>query len=1352
MADSDYNALQQCSVKLEQLMKMVNTGVDGLQKLISLQNSFADRLDLTAPERYLIREDDCMLFAPPPSCKQKSRRIFLFNDMIIIAKKDWRERYHLIDRADIAELCLTDIQSATEQPIFEIVFSTRTYLILMQSIDHKQDWLKSWKRAIQAATIPKRSLDAAIDYALNASMKQLAEQKSNGICTPLSQDDDYMSEDELQHISQQDRPNVMQTDFSNDTSLPKYLKADELMEIDLSKDVCDGSESSETSLERLKLEVLQLKKDKRFLQQSLSEKDHENKKYRVELESAQIALGHEKTSRERKEDEINQLKLSIVGLEKRNAELVDIVRKRDTEVHILKTKHGVRSSGIVNNSKFENTELAKRGWSNVQSQYSQINLSTPKSLSGSARASQVVAESVHTGLDVDTGIEDILLRVHELEHEKRVLSDLLEQSRVEKAELHEISENFKIETESLRRQLTDVKSDWKAEKELNRSQNPWSETAIDSRSHFVNEKYIVPDKNEAERLLKENATVSEKVLRLEGEKAALQQDCNNLHQVLEETNKLHNIAFKRATGSAANAQSEINSITKELDDVIREKNGLKLELSETVKKLQMAEVDILKLNQKIEGGQIPYPIQNDRLNSLKHYPSNDSELAGDIQAELHRADKDLLDVHKDAPSTDSSKLLAHNRVLSERVLELQNLCERATAQLKSKKWKIIVKEMQGKIDNQALEISTLRTKIAELEELKSYSANTIVKSKEKQEIELRGEYSQDLEELQDIPEDLDLAKFQKRTSTFGKRASNAPSVASRASAFSYKGDEDLYLKTIKGLLSSKTEEAEELQYKLDTLRQEKDHEIEGLRAHILSLENDSKETEILLQSISQTIETQENGNIYRNLHYEKGSKPYMKLRQISTYAKNIEHELQLKTITLNRIAAIFSLRDATFHANANIANETTICERLVDFAQDINNKTNQLKNEVNSLTKELEHYKHDLTETKAEAKVYIESKEKQLMEIRSKGSAEVEEMLRVKIADLEKTLTDTTKIMNDLNERLQKAIAERESLRGQGAIMTQKLDHCLMENARLEELASEIKSDLKEKLKENKLLLSSQKDLEDRLRVAEDSRQFLDREYIEIKQRSERETKDYTDNLEAIAKELDEVLRWKIDADFTMQDLKFKIQQSFEQKQHLEELVEKATSAKAFLEKEIRDKNKFVPKSVYDSLNGSLENSKLEMSQLLLEKEGMQTVIKQQREEIAELSKNNSVYDQQVYEKTNELERLKCILLGYKQHIKELGLKYEQSIGNRELDIEILHLEIMNLTREGPFDTRKRQFSTKNRSMSNSEQKTNAVSTAALAQKSTENNVLMPDYIHKTTETGTASANNRKLSVRFAHS
>jgi hypothetical protein len=83
--------------------------LEGLQLMTDVQNRFAEKINIANPNRFLVREDTIFIvFAN----SRKSRKIFLFNDILLLVRRDWRDKHHVIEKSALKDIRICDISES----------------------------------------------------------------------------------------------------------------------------------------------------------------------------------------------------------------------------------------------------------------------------------------------------------------------------------------------------------------------------------------------------------------------------------------------------------------------------------------------------------------------------------------------------------------------------------------------------------------------------------------------------------------------------------------------------------------------------------------------------------------------------------------------------------------------------------------------------------------------------------------------------------------------------------------------------------------------------------------------------------------------------------------------------------------------------------------------------------------------------------------------------------------------------------------------------------------------------------------------------------------------------------------
>jgi hypothetical protein len=104
-------------VNLNRAMERMQNGVatinecarklGGMKPVIEVQNRFAEKINIAnSNNRFLVREDTVQVMF---NDGRKNRKIFLFNDLLILARRDWRDKHHVIEKTSLKDIRVSDI-------------------------------------------------------------------------------------------------------------------------------------------------------------------------------------------------------------------------------------------------------------------------------------------------------------------------------------------------------------------------------------------------------------------------------------------------------------------------------------------------------------------------------------------------------------------------------------------------------------------------------------------------------------------------------------------------------------------------------------------------------------------------------------------------------------------------------------------------------------------------------------------------------------------------------------------------------------------------------------------------------------------------------------------------------------------------------------------------------------------------------------------------------------------------------------------------------------------------------------------------------------------------------------------
>ncbi|KAJ3307215.1 Myosin 10A, isoform D [Kappamyces sp. JEL0829] len=168
----DCDNLTKALSKIETVVAAINEGArhaENVHKMIELQSKFLTKVSLVAPSRFLVKSGTVLMHNAQGV--RKPREVYLFNDMIIIAKPEG-DKYKLLNMAafDVITIDLVEVSdSAGEFPI-EIVHEGHGIMIMVFKSDSARE---TWHRAMQTAVTEWVTQKNRIDQANLASQKGL---------------------------------------------------------------------------------------------------------------------------------------------------------------------------------------------------------------------------------------------------------------------------------------------------------------------------------------------------------------------------------------------------------------------------------------------------------------------------------------------------------------------------------------------------------------------------------------------------------------------------------------------------------------------------------------------------------------------------------------------------------------------------------------------------------------------------------------------------------------------------------------------------------------------------------------------------------------------------------------------------------------------------------------------------------------------------------------------------------------------------------------------------------------------------------------------------------------------------
>lgn len=140
---------------------------------------------------------------------KKSRKLFLFNDLLILCRKDWREKHHVIEKTSLKDIRISDISDGNEAggaslyleievlPSSEVDLPNR-YVVATANLQDKTTWLDVYKGLVKYTVRSKILAEVAM----------------------TSPNDEHNDEEDLEKQNAQRRPSVQTQDTSaHETSL-----------------------------------------------------------------------------------------------------------------------------------------------------------------------------------------------------------------------------------------------------------------------------------------------------------------------------------------------------------------------------------------------------------------------------------------------------------------------------------------------------------------------------------------------------------------------------------------------------------------------------------------------------------------------------------------------------------------------------------------------------------------------------------------------------------------------------------------------------------------------------------------------------------------------------------------------------------------------------------------------------------------------------------------------------------------------------------------------------------------------------------------------------------------------------
>ncbi|KAJ3216189.1 Myosin 10A, isoform D [Dinochytrium kinnereticum] len=151
---SDYPDLVKALLKIETVVTIVNEGArqaEGIHKMLELQNRFTQKVNIVAPSRTMKKNGTLELIA---NGERKKRELFLFNDMLLVAKSQSSDGEKLKVVAMVPfDMILVNSppDEAGNENLIEIVhINTAKFTLAAENNTARLAWMRTFKEATDA--------------------------------------------------------------------------------------------------------------------------------------------------------------------------------------------------------------------------------------------------------------------------------------------------------------------------------------------------------------------------------------------------------------------------------------------------------------------------------------------------------------------------------------------------------------------------------------------------------------------------------------------------------------------------------------------------------------------------------------------------------------------------------------------------------------------------------------------------------------------------------------------------------------------------------------------------------------------------------------------------------------------------------------------------------------------------------------------------------------------------------------------------------------------------------------------------------------------------------------------------
>ncbi|KAJ3228771.1 cytochrome c oxidase subunit 1 [Chytriomyces hyalinus] len=161
---------------IQAIITQVNDGAraaEGVRKMVEVQNMFTEKLSIITPTRYMLRDDTVNLIGK--NFDKKARRLFLFNDLVIVSRKDWQSKLRLIHQINLRHCRVCDIvDDNNDSPsghMFEVEVipaggnsassKTRRFLFSADTAKAKTTWIEAY-RGVATIAVKKKKFSETV--------------------------------------------------------------------------------------------------------------------------------------------------------------------------------------------------------------------------------------------------------------------------------------------------------------------------------------------------------------------------------------------------------------------------------------------------------------------------------------------------------------------------------------------------------------------------------------------------------------------------------------------------------------------------------------------------------------------------------------------------------------------------------------------------------------------------------------------------------------------------------------------------------------------------------------------------------------------------------------------------------------------------------------------------------------------------------------------------------------------------------------------------------------------------------------------------------------------------------------